>query len=128
MAKDLITMLLINTFDYFCNMHLKIIARIITLYQDMYSFCWYCSLAQLCLTPCDLMVSWTARVPCPSLSAQTHVHQVEWCHPTISSSVVPFTCLQSLSVSRYSPVSQLFTSGSQSIGASVSASILLMNL
>ena len=42
MAKDLIIMLLINTFDYFYNIHLKIIARIITLYQDIYSFSWWC--------------------------------------------------------------------------------------
>ena len=50
-------MLLINTFDYFYNIHLKIIARIITLYRDIYSFSWWCSVAQLCLTPCNPMVT-----------------------------------------------------------------------
>ena len=47
-----------------------------------------------------------------------------WCHPTISSSVVPFSCLQSFSPSGSSPVSQLFASGSQNIGVSASASVL----
>ena len=50
-------------------------------------------------------------------------------HPTISSSVVPFSsCFQSFPASRSFPKSQLFTSGGQSIGASVSASVLPMNI
>ena len=52
-----------------------------------------------------------------------------WCHVTISSSVVPFSfCLQSFSVSGFFPVSRLFASGSQSIGASASASVLSVNI
>ena len=52
-----------------------------------------------------------------------------WCHPTISSSVVPFSsCLQSFPASRYFPMSQFFTSGDQSIGVLVSTSILPMNI
>ena len=52
-----------------------------------------------------------------------------WCYLTISSSVVPFSpCLQSFPASRSFPVSQLFTSGGQSIGASVSASVLPINI
>ena len=52
-----------------------------------------------------------------------------WCHPTISSSVVPFSsCLQSFPVSGYLPMSSLFTSGGQSIRASASASVLPMNI
>ena len=48
-----------------------------------------------------------------------------WCHPTISSSVVPFSpCLQSFPASGSFPVSQFFTSGGQSIGVSTSASVL----
>ena len=59
------------------------------------------------------------RPPCPSLS--------QWCHPTISSSVVPFSsCLQSFRASGSFLMSQLFTSGDQSIGASVS--VLPMNI
>ena len=61
--------------------------------------------------------------------AQTHVHQVGDGHPTISTSVSPFSyCLQSFPASGSFPMSQFFTSGGQSIGASVSASVLPMNI
>ena len=51
-----------------------------------------------------------------------------WCHPAISSSVIPFSsCPQSLPASESFPMSQLFTWGGQSIGASASASVLPMN-
>ena len=57
---------------------------------------------------------------------QTHV---QWCHPTISSSVVPFTsCLQSFPVSGSFQMSQFFTSGGQIIGVSASVSFLPMNI
>ena len=53
----------------------------------------------------------------------------QWCHPTISSSVVCFSSfLQSFPASGSFPVSQFFTSGGQSIGASASASVLPMNI
>jgi len=53
----------------------------------------------------------------------------QWCHPNISSSVIPFSlCLQSFPASGSFPMSQFFTSGSQSIGVSASASILPMKL
>ena len=52
-----------------------------------------------------------------------------WCHPIISSSVLPFSsCLQSFPASGSFPMSQLFASGGQSIGASPSASVLPMNI
>ena len=52
-----------------------------------------------------------------------------WCHPTISSSVVPFfSCLQSFPASKSFQRIQFFASGGQSIGVSASASILLMNI
>ena len=52
-----------------------------------------------------------------------------WCHPTSSSSVVPFSsCPQSFPASGSFPVSQFFTSGGQRIGASASASVLPMNI
>ena len=51
-----------------------------------------------------------------------------WCHPTISSSVFPFSCLQSFPASGSFPVSQLFTSGDWSVGASTSASVLPVNI
>ena len=73
-----------------------------------------------------------ARVPCPSLTpgAYTNWHpSSQWCHPTISSSVIPFSSrLQSFPASRSFPVSQFFASGGQSIGVSASASVLLMNI
>ena len=71
-----------------------------------------------------------ARLPCPSPthgSCQTHAHHS--CHPTIPSSVVPFSsCLQSFPASGSLPKSQFFTSGGQSIGVSASASVLPMNI
>ena len=52
-----------------------------------------------------------------------------WCHPTISSSVMPFSsCLQSCPATGSFPISQFFTSGCQSTGASASASVLPMNI
>ena len=51
-----------------------------------------------------------------------------WCHPTISSFVVPFSCLQSFPASGFWPMSQFFTSGGQSIGAYASSSVLPMNI
>ena len=70
------------------------------------------------------------RLPCHQLPelAQTHVHGDGDGHPTISSSVVPFSShLQSLPASGSFPMSQLFTSDGQSIGVSASASVLPMN-
>ena len=52
-----------------------------------------------------------------------------WCHPTISSSVIPFSsCIQSFPASRSFPMSHFFASGGQSIGVSASASVLPMNI
>ena len=56
--------------------------------------------------------------PCPSS---------QWCHPTISSSIVCFSCFQSFPASGSFPMSQLFASGGQSIGVSASTSVLPMN-
>ena len=72
-----------------------------------------------------------ARLPCPSPTPRACSNSCslsQWCHPTISSSVVPFSsCLQSFLASGSFLMSQLFTSGDQSTGASVSASVLPMN-
>ena len=51
-----------------------------------------------------------------------------WCHPTSSSSVIPFSCLQFFPASGSFPMSQFFTSGGQSIGVSTSASVVPMNI
>ena len=72
-----------------------------------------------------------ARLPCPSPSpglSSNSCPSSQWCRPTISSSVIPFSCLQSFIASRSFLMSWLFTSVSQSIGAWVSASVLLMNI
>ena len=71
-----------------------------------------------------------ARPPCPSPSPGTYSDSCPsgwWCHPTISSSVVPFSHPQSFPASRSFPMSQLFISRDQSIGVSASASVLPMN-
>ena len=78
------------------------------------------------LQPCVLQHT---RLPCPSPTPGACWNSCQCCHPTISSSVVPFSsCLQSFPASRSYPVSWLFPSGGQSIGSSTSASILPMNI
>ena len=71
------------------------------------------------------------RPPCPSPTPRVHsnAHPSSWwCHPAISSSVVPFSfCPQSLPASESFPMNQLFAWGGQSIGVSASASLLPMN-
>ena len=73
-----------------------------------------------------------ARFPCPSLSPGVCSNSgplSKWCHPTISSSVIPFSsCLQSFPASGSLLMSQLFTSGGQSISTSDSAPVLPMNI
>ena len=72
------------------------------------------------------------RLPCssPTPRACSNSYPLSrWCHPTISSSVVPFSsCLQSFPASGSFPVGPLFVSGGQSIGVSASASVLPMNI
>ena len=71
-----------------------------------------------------------ATLPCPSLSPGVCSNSCplsQRCHPTISSSVIPFSCLQFFPGSGSFLMSQFFASGGQSIGASASASILPMN-
>ena len=72
-----------------------------------------------------------ARRSCPSLTPGVHSDSrssSRWCHPAISSSVIPFSfCPQSLPASGSFPVSQLFTWGGQSTGVSASASFLPRN-
>ena len=73
-----------------------------------------------------------ARPPCPSPSLGVHPNTCplsQWCHPTISSSVVPFSsCPQSFPASGSFPMSHFFASSGQSIGVSGSTSVLPMNI
>ena len=72
------------------------------------------------------------RPPCPSPTPRAYSNSCplsRWCHPIISSSVVPFSsCRQSFPASGSFQMSQFFTSGDQSIGVSASASVLPMNI
>ena len=80
------------------------------------------------LPPCGLQ---HARPPCPSSTPGVYSNSCPltwWCHPTISSSVIPFSShYQSFPAPGSFPMSQLFASGGQSIGVSASASVLPMN-
>ena len=72
-----------------------------------------------------------ARLPCPSPTTGVHPNSCplsRWCHPTISSSVIPFSsCPQSFPASGSLLMSWLFTSGGENIGVSVSTSVLPMS-
>ena len=91
----------------------------------------FCSVAKSYLTlwPHGLQ---HAQLPCPSSTPGACSNSCPsgwWCHPTISSSVTPFSsCLQSFPASGSFPRSQFFPSGSQSIGVSALASVLPMNI
>ena len=81
-----------------------------------------------CLWPHGLQ---HARPPCPSPTPGVYSNTCPlswWCHSTISSSVFPFSCLQSFSASGSFQMSQFFTSGGQNTGVSASASVLPMNI
>ena len=100
--------------------------------------CWWCSLVgwcsvtESCPSLCDPHGLQHTRFPCPSLSPGAWSNSCplnQWCHPTISSSVTPFSsCPQSFPGSGSFPVSQLFTTGGQSIGASALVSVLPVNI
>ena len=79
----------------------------------------FSSVTQLCLTLCDPMVYSTPGL-CPSPTPGVHSNSCplsQWCHPTISSSVIPFSShLQSFPASESFPKSQFFVSGGQTIG------------
>ena len=81
------------------------------------------------LRPCELQHT---RPPCPSSTPGAYPNSCplsQWCHLTISSSVIPFSsCLQSFPASGFFLMSQFFASGGQSIGISASASVLPMNI
>ena len=88
-----------------------------------------CSLMSDSLRPHGLQ---HARPPCPSPTPWVYSNSCPlswWCHPTISSSVIPFSShLQSFPASGSFQMSQFFASGSQNIGVSASASVLPLNI
>ena len=87
------------------------------------------SVVSYCLQPHGLQ---HARLPCPLPTPGAYSNSrslSQWCHPTISSSVVPFSSRrQSFPASGSSPMSQFFASGGQSIGASASGLVLPISL
>ena len=99
-----------------------------TLFNAFSSVHLSCSLVSDSLQPHEPQC---ARLPCPSATPWVHPNSCPlnwWWHPTISSSVVPFSsCPQSFPASGSFLMSQLFTSGGQSFGVSASASVLPMN-
>ena len=106
------------------------------IYLTKHSYGWVCLL--LLLFSCSVVSDslWPhglqhARLSCPSLSPRAWSNSCplsQWYHPTISSSIIPFSfCLQSSSTSGSFPMSQFFASGGQSIGVSASASVLPVN-
>ena len=87
-----------------------------------------CSVVSKSLRPHGLQHT---RLPCPTPTPRACSNLCPlswWCHPTISSSVILFSCLQSFPASGSFPMSQFFTSGGQSIGVSASASVLPINI
>ena len=96
-----------------------------------YDLNWVSSVTQSCLTlqPCGLQ---HARLLCPLPTPRTYSNSCPshwWCHPTISSSIVPFSsCLQSFPASGSFQMSRFFESGGQSTGVSASASVLPTNI
>ena len=93
--------------------------------------CYCCSGAQSCQTLQPHGLQHT-RLPCASLSpgvCSDSCPLSPWCYLTISSSATVFSfCLQSFPASESFPMSQFFTSGGQSVGATASASVLAMNI
>ena len=89
------------------------------------------SIVQPCLTLWSHGLHHT-RLPCPSPTPGAYWNSCpsnQWCHPTISSSVIPFSShLQSFPTSGSFQMSQFFASGGKSIGVSASASVLPMNI
>ena len=101
----------------------------IYIYMCMYQFTSVQSLSHVWLfVTCEPQ---HARPPCPSPTPRVNPNlcpSSQWCHPTISSSVVPFSsCLQSFPASGSFEVSQFFTSGGQNVGVSASTSVFPMN-
>ena len=87
-----------------------------------------CSVVSDSLQPHGLQNTW---LPCPSPTPRAYSNSRplhRWCHPTISSSGIPFSCLQSFPASGSFQMSQFFTSGGQNIRVSASASVLPMNI
>ena len=103
----------------------------VSIHQSLSVDTYHCSVAQSCLTLQSHGLQ-QARLPCPSPTPGVYSNSCalsRWCHPTISSSVIPFSsCLQSFLASGSFLMSRFFASSGQSIDTSVSAWFLPMNI
>ena len=119
-----------KTFAWQKKMHVLLI-DISSMPSILPDFCCYCSIAKLCPTLQTHGLQHT-RLPCPPPSPRAFSNPCplsQWCHPTISSSVTPFSsCPQSFPASRSFPISWLFTSGGRSIRVSASTSVFPKNI
>ena len=94
----------------------KLIQMVLGPYLENHSVQFSCSVVSDSLWPHGLQ---HARPPCPSPAPGVYSNSCpssRWCHPTISSSVIPFSCLQSFPASGSFPMSQFFASCGQSVG------------
>ena len=101
---------------------IELLNTLLNTIKQVYQFS--CSVMSNSLRPHELQ---HARPPCSSPTPGVHSDSCpssQWCHPAISSSVIPFSCPQSFPASGFFPMSQLFTWGGQSTGVSVLASFL----
>ena len=109
--------------SYSCNMSIRDQPRVLLIFSSVQLL----NRVQLCVIPRTAHAS----PPCPSPNpgaCSKSCPSSRWCHPTISSSVIPFSsCPQPFPASGSFQMSQLCASGGQSIGVSASASVLLMN-
>ena len=107
---------------------IQLYTSISTLFRILFPYQFNCSVVSNSLRPHGLQ---HARPPCPSPTpgvCSDSCPLSQWCHPTISSSVILFSCLQSFPASGSFPMSQFFASGGQSVGVTASPSNLSMNI
>ena len=122
----------VNSFYLLLNLYVRVCILILCIFETQLNI-QFSSVIQLCPTLCNPMDCSTPGFPVhhqltPRACSNSCLSSW-WCHPTISSSVVPFSsCLQSFPASRSFQMSQFFASGGQSIGVSASASVLPMNI
>ena len=124
----------VNSFVSFSNYKIRVKINIhYILFTKELDLCCYFVVVQSVSHVCLSATPWTAarQASCPSPSPRACSNSrpsSQWCHPTISSSVIPSSCFQSFPASGSFPVSRLFALGGQSIRVSASAPILPVSI